>query len=54
MTTATATTEKIQQIRQETTGKLRCEVLKAYPFIPQEDYVLLGYFLFFMGRLALR
>ena len=49
MTALPASTETVEQIKQQTTTKLRQEVLQAHPTIPQEDYFLLGYFLFFMG-----
>jgi hypothetical protein len=40
---------EVQQTKQETLQTLRNRALKAYPYIPQEDHFLLGYFLFFMG-----
>ena len=49
MTASPTSTETVEQIKQQTTTKLRQEVLQAYPSIQQEDYFLLGYFLFFMG-----
>jgi len=45
MAASTASVEAVNAIKRETTAKLRREVLQAYPGIPQEDYFLLGHFL---------
>jgi hypothetical protein len=45
MAASTASVEAVIAIKREATEKLRREVLQAYPGIPQEDYFLLGHFL---------